>query len=203
LKKRPSGWPRNICKAGLDRCFSFPYTILNMSARKVLWIVLGATVLLWGGVFVYLLKPSQTSLPNFPSQITTRLPNLLPTSPFPASPSATRSYITINQPNQFMGFHLQATLEGTVKEINKNYWLISGKNGGEFTIKPTGETNFIFSPDRKRQTEQKTDKNTFKVGDTVEVKAIKVLLPQRLYPKSPVVGNDLSTWLILEIRRFP
>ncbi|MBM3209473.1 hypothetical protein FJZ40_04255 [Candidatus Shapirobacteria bacterium] len=30
-----------------------------MSARKVLWIVLGLTILLWGGVLVYLLWPAK------------------------------------------------------------------------------------------------------------------------------------------------
>lgn len=159
-----------------------------MSSRKILFVVAGITLLVWIGTAIYLLQPFKKSTP-LSQKLETQVP----------VPSSGRSYITIEQPNQFQGFYFQVTLEGAIKEIGNELWIISGKNGGDFKIKPDEKSRFLSNKSGKDESVSEED---FKQGDRVEAKLIKIFLPRNLFPESPVIKSDLSTWHVLEIRRF-
>lgn len=139
MKKRPSGWPRNICKAGLDRCFSFPYTILNMSARKVLWIILGATVLLWGGVFLYLLKPAPRVNPaSLPPATASLVSKVTPVS----APFSENDYIIIRKKPGLSAYLAYLIYEGVLKSKTDAEWSVDVQ-GEALLFKVNPETKFL------------------------------------------------------------
>jgi hypothetical protein len=130
-----------------------------MSARKVLWIVLGLTALLWGGVLIFLWKPT-------PKPAITSLPKVATISPAvkvipTTSPLSEDAYIIVKKSPALSSFLLTLTYEGALEKMAGEEWTI--RDGNEILIfRVNVRTKFV-------KANKEIKRETVRVGDKLKV----------------------------------
>lgn len=166
-----------------------------MTARKIFWIVLTITLIVWGGVGIYYFlsgkttpvqKEPQSFVPTGEISLQLKPPYL-----------ETNGYLVVREPLAFKSFSVDLTFEGEIKSIDGNRFILTKKlsNGQEtgFIFEVNQETDLYNASQATASASQALALDDFKVGDRVEVTGKRYLTPESLMPQATIITNLTET----------